>query len=73
MSPAAAGETPSGGAGPGGARRTPSRARTTPEERTAMVEAYLASGQSQRDFAAEHDVPYSTLSAWVREVHGPRR
>ena len=43
------------------------RLRYTPEQKKAMVDAYLASGLSAPRFASLHGVPYQTLVSWIRK------
>jgi len=51
-----------------------SRRLFTPEERRAAVEAYLASGHTQKDFGRLWGVSATTLSKWVKryEREGPK-
>ena len=43
------------------------RLRYTPEQKTAMVDAYLASGLSAPRFATLHGVNYQTLIFWIKK------
>lgn len=43
------------------------RLRYTPEQKKAMVEAYLASGLSAPRFATLHGVNYQTLISWIKK------
>lgn len=43
------------------------RLRYTPEQKKAMVDAYLASGLSAPRFATLHGVNYQTLISWIKK------
>jgi transposase-like protein len=43
------------------------RLRYTPEQKSAMVDAYQASGLSGPRFAALHGVKYQTLAGWLQK------
>jgi transposase-like protein len=45
-----------------------SRRRRTVEERCAIVERYLESGQTQRVFAQEAGISVSSLQSWLRQA-----
>ena len=50
------------------------RLRYSPEQRSALIDAYQSSGLSGPRFAAIHGVAYQTLAAWVlkrRKSAGP--
>ncbi len=42
------------------------RTQRRPEEMYPLVEAYLASGQTQKAFCAEHDLAVPVLGYWLR-------
>ncbi len=69
---AVAGGPSSDGPVPGAQHSPPERKRSL-AERTALVEQYLASGHSMRDFTLEHGVAYSTFSYWLRQSKRPAR
>jgi transposase InsO family protein len=62
----------SGGPLPG-ARQAPQRVRRSAAERAALIEAFHASGQGAAAFAAEHGIPYSTFTSWLRPTASPKR
>ena len=43
------------------------RLRYAPEQRAALIEAYVASGLSGPKFAALHGVSYQTFAAWLQK------
>jgi transposase-like protein len=43
------------------------RLRYAPEQKAAIIEAYLASGMSAPRFAALHGVNYQTLVYWIKK------
>ena len=43
-----------------------SRRRYLPEERVSLIQAYLASGLTQKQFAAEASISVPTLQNWLR-------
>lgn len=49
-----------------------SRRRNTPAQRAALVAAYQKSGLTQRGFAAQAGIGYSTLTLWLSRAAGAK-